>query len=579
MGGCSALIDLMSGSGVNPRMHTRPLLIALVVSMLPALASAQNGRADGPALKKMIAKYAPVDLTADLSRLDDKEQRALVKIIQAAKIMDGLFMRQTWSNNLTTLAELSADATPVGKDRLRYFLINKGPWSRLNEMTAFVSGVGDAPKAGTFYPPDATKDELEAYFKSLGEQDRRHATGFFTTIRRMPNGKLTYVPYSVEYQAELGEAARYLREAAELTQQATLKKFLLARADAFLSGNYYPSDVAWMELDASIEPTIGPYEVYEDHWFNFKAAFEAFITLRDEGETAKLEKFSGQLQELENTLPIDAKLRNPKLGAMAPIRVVNSIFSSGDANRGVQTAAFNLPNDERVAKEKGTKRVMLRNVQDAKFQKVLIPITKVVLAPPDRKNVQFDAFFTHILMHELMHGLGPGSITVNGKPGTVREYLKDTYSALEEAKADISGLWAMQQLIDKGVIDASMQNAMYTTFVASAFRTLRFGIGEAHGKGMAIQLNHLLDAGAVKARPNGTFAIDVALMKEAATALTTKIMMIQATGDYAGAQALIQNGAVIRPEIQKALDKLARVPTDIVPRFVTANKLLQQYSR
>ena len=262
-----------------------------------------------------------------------------------------------------------------------------------------------------------------------------------------------------------------------------------------------------MELDASIEPTIGPYEVYEDEWFNYKAAFEAFIALRDDAETQKLAKFSGELQGLENHLPIDPKLRNPKLGALAPIRVVNSLFSSGDGNRGVQTAAFNLPNDERVAAEKGTKRVMLKNVQEAKFQRVLLPIAQVALPAKDRKDVSFDAFFTHILMHELMHGLGPHTITVEGKQTTVRQALQASSSAIEEAKADISGLWALQQLVDKGVLAKELERTMYTTFLASAFRSIRFGINEAHGKGIALQLNHFLDTGAVVVNKDGTFSV------------------------------------------------------------------------
>ncbi len=244
-----------------------------------------------------------------------------------------------------------------------------------------------------------------------------------------------------------------LHEAAQLTSQPTLKAYLTSRAAAFLSNDYYASDVAWMELDASIDPTIGPYEVYEDEWFNFKAAFEAFITVRDDAETKKLQTFGSELQGLENALPIDPALRNPTLGALAPIRVVNVVFTAGDANRGVQTAAFNLPNDERVVKEKGSKRVMLKNVQEAKFRLVLEPIAKVALPAPQQENVSFDAFFTHILMHELMHGLGPHNISVGGRQTTVRQELKETYSAIEEAKADVSGLWALKQLADAGKID------------------------------------------------------------------------------------------------------------------------------
>jgi hypothetical protein len=375
------------------------------------------------------------------------------------------------------------------------------------------------------------------------------------------------VPYSVEYQGELAQAAALLQEAAQLTSQPTLKGYLTSRAAAFISNDYYASDVAWMELDASIDPTIGPYEVYEDEWFNFKAAFEAFITLRDDAETKKLQTFSGELQGLENALPIDPALRNPKLGALAPIRVVNVVFTAGDANRGVQTAAFNLPNDERVVKEKGTKRVMLKNVQEAKFRLVLQPIAKVALQPAQQGNVSFDAFFTHILMHELMHGLGPHNISVGGRETTVRQELKETYSAIEEAKADVSGLWALKQLADAGKIDRSIATTMYTTFLASSFRSIRFGVNEAHGRGIAIQLNTFLDRGAFVVNNDGTFSVDESKIGDAVTALTREIMTLQAEGSYQKAKDMITKLGVVRPEVQKVLDRLTSVPVDIEPKY------------
>jgi hypothetical protein len=331
-----------------------------------------------------------------------------------------------------------------------------------------------------------------------------------------------------------------------------------------------------MELDATLEPTIGPYETYEDGWFGYKAAFEAFVTVRDEKETAKLAKLGAELQGLENTLPIDPALRNPKLGALAPIRVVDVVFSAGDGNRGVQTAAYNLPNDERVVAEKGSKRVMLRNTQRAKFDEVLVPISKVALAPADSKNVDFDAFFTHILMHELMHGLGPGNIRANGRATTVRLELKDAYGAIEEAKADISGLWALQQLVDKGVLDRSLERTMYTTYLASAFRSIRFGLGEAHARGQALQVNRLLDAGAFRVGADGTFSVDVAKVKGAVEALTRELMTLQSAGDYPRAKELLAAQAVVRDETQRVLDRLADVPMDVRPRFVTSEQLTRR---
>ena len=531
-------------------------------------------------LQRMTARFAPAEIGADLSALPKNERDALARLVDAARIMDALFLRQVWAGNDALLQDLARRAaSPAGPRagraeaaRLHYFLINKGPWDRLDHNRPFVPGAPPKPEAANFYPAGTTKEEVQKWLDALSGDAKTAATGFFTTIRRSDE-TFVAVPYSIEYQGELARAAALLREAAGLTANASLKTFLSARADAFLSNDYYASDVAWMKLDAPIEPTIGPYEVYEDEWFNFKAAFEAFITVRDDAETQKLQSFGGHLQELENNLPIDAKYRNPKLGALAPIAVVNEIFAAGDANRGVQTAAFNLPNDERVVREKGTKRVMLKNVQDAKFRMVLLPISKVALPPADQARVSFDAFFTHILMHELMHGLGPHNITVNGRQTTVRQELKETYSTIEEAKADASGLWALRYLADRKQIDAAIAKTMYTTFLASAFRSIRFGVNEAHGRGIAIQLNYLLDAGAFRTRPDGTFTVDTGKIAEAVASLTRDIMTLQAEGDYGKAKGLIDRLGVVRPEVQKVLDRLDGVPVDIEPKFTTAAEL------
>jgi len=546
-----------------------PILLAPV--LLASLAAAADAEAPAPPtlarLATMQARFAPVPIGVDLSALPENERACVRKLVEASKIVDTLFLRQAWSGNETLLLDLAQDRTPLGRARLRYFVLNKGPWSRLDHNQPFLPGVPAKPASGSFYPEDATKEEVEAWMGSLPEDDRAAVSGFFATIRRGANRTLQAVPYSVEYQPELARMAGLLREAAALTAQASLKAFLEKRADALLSNDYYASDVAWMELDASVEPTIGPYETYEDEWFGFKAAFESFVTVRDDAETAKLAKFSSQLQGLEDALPIDPKHRNPKLGALAPIRVVNVVFSAGDGNRGVQTAAYNLPNDERVVKEKGSKRVMLKNSQEAKFNKVLVPIASIALPPADRANVSFDAFFTHILMHELMHGLGPQTITVGGRSTTVRQELKESYGVLEEAKADISGLWALQQLVDKGALGKDLERTMYTTFLASSFRSIRFGLTEAHGRGVAMQLNHLLDAGAFTVRPDGTFTVDRSKVRAAVEGLTREILTIQAEGDAAKAKDLLARLAVVRPPVQKVLDRLLAVPVDIEPRF------------
>jgi len=531
--------------------------------------------AQGSELAKQIARFAPTEISADVSALPPTEQQALAHLVRAAQVMDALFLGQVWAGNEAVLFELLRDETDAGRERLLYFLINKGPWSRLDHNQAFIAGAPPKPPSGSYYPAGATKEDVETWIGSLPAADKARATGFFTTIRRGPDGRFIAVPYSTEYQGELAIAAMHLREAAKLTTQPTLKAYLEARASAFLSNDYYDSDVKWMELDATIEPTIGPYEVYEDEWFNYKAAFEAFITVKDQAESQKLEKFAGMLQDIENNLPIEPRYRNPKLGALAPIAVVNTVFSAGDANRGVQTAAFNLPNDERVIREKGSKRVMLKNNQEAKFSKVLVPISRVALPAAEQGRVAFEAFFTHILMHELMHGLGPHDIAVAGRTTTVRQELKDTYSAIEEAKADVSGLFALQFLVDKGHLDKGFEQTMYTTFLASAFRSIRFGIGEAHGRGQAIQLNYLLDRGAFKVNADGTFSVDAATIRAGVEGLTRDIMTLQAEGSYDKALAMIDTLGIIRPETQRVLDRLLDVPIDIAPRFTSAEQLLR----
>jgi Peptidase family M49 len=542
------------------------LATAFLAASRPAV-SDETALPDETRLRGMAARFAPADIGTDVRDLPESERKALGTLIRAARLLDAVFLRQVWAGNESLLLHLLQDGTPLGKARLQYFLLMKGPWSRTDEDAPFLPGVPKKPGGANFYPAGATKEDVEAWLKTLSDEAENEATGFFSTIRRRPDGSFVSVPYSIEYQGELAEAAALLREAATLTREPTLRAFLEKRAQAFVSNDYYDSDVAWMELDSALEPTIGPYEVYEDEWFNYKAAFEAFIAVRDDAETQKLQRFGSELQWLEDRLPVDGRYRNPRIGGMAPIKVVDLVFSSGDGNHDVQTAAYNLPNDERIVSARGTKRIMLKNVQEAKFEKVLRPIARVALAPADQDKVAFDAFFTHILMHELVHGLGPHNITAGGRATTVRQELKDAYSAIEEAKADIAGLWALQQLVDKGVVDKGMERTLYTTFLASAFRSIRFGTNDAHGRGQAIQLNDLLDRGAVRVGPDAT------RIKAAVAALSREILTIEAEGSYAKARDLIDRMGVVRPEVQRVLDRLKDVPIDIEPRFVTADAL------
>jgi hypothetical protein len=542
--------------------------LLLFIPMLAATAAIP----DLAQLQKMIARFKPTELHVDVSKLSPGDRQALSKLIEAARVLNDIFLTQMWSANHALYAKLRRDTTALGKARSDYFWLNKSPWSDIDGHEAFLPDVPPKKLPGAnFYPEDMTREEFEAWVNTLSKPEREKAEGFFTVIHRDANRKLHAVPYSEEYRADLEKSAKLLEQAAGLTDNPTLKNFLTTRAASFRSNDYYESDIAWMDLDAPIDITIGPYETYNDDIFRYKAAFEAYVNLRDEAETAKLKFFADHLQEVENNLPIDPRYRNPKLGSQAPIRVVNEIFVAGDGAHGVQTAAYNLPNDERVVTLKGSKRVMLKNVQEAKFHSTLEPIARRVLSSASQKDLSFDAFFTHILAHELSHGIGPHQITIAGRATSPRQELKELYSAIEEAKADVTGLFMLQHLYDRKLIesDPSKKRQLYTTFLASTFRTLRFGLNDAHGKGMAMQVNYLTDKGGFVARPDGTFEVNFDKIRGAIRDLDHELLTVEATGDYAGAKRMLDLG-VIRPNMQKALTGLEGIPVDIQPVFPTA---------
>ena len=525
-----------------------------------------------PELQKMTGRFAPVTLRVDTSRMSPGDKAALIKLIAAGRVVNHIFLQQLWSGNLAMLKTLGQDSSPLGKARLEYFWLNKGPWSDLDDHMAFLPNAPEKKLPGAnFYPEHMTKEQFESWVKTLSTEARTLAEGFFTVIRQGPDGKLRAVPYSEEYRTDLATCAQYLRDAAKATDNMTLKKFLETRAAAFLSNDYYASDIAWMDLDAPLDVTIGPYETYNDDIFGYKAAFEAYVNLRDDAETAKLRFFGDHMQEVENNLPIDGKYRNAKIGALSPIRVVNQVFASGDGDHGVKTAAYNLPNDERVVHEKGSKRVMLKNVQEAKFHSTLEPIAKTVLTASAQPGLSFDSFFTHILAHEMSHGIGPHQISVNGRSTTPRQELKELYSAIEEAKADVLGLYMLQHFYDRGYLN-HVETKLYTTFLASSFRTLRFGLNEAHGKGMALQFNYLTDKGAFVHTPNG-WQVDAAKIRGGVRDLAHDLLMIEATGDYAGAKKMLDTLGVMRPEMTATLARVGSVPVDIRPVFETADQV------
>ena len=538
---------------------------------------------EAAALNAQAARFAPAQLRADTSSLSPGDKAATIKLIEAAKIVDTLQLRQRWASNEALWLALKKDQSALGLARQRYFWLNKGPWSIIDGNRSFLPAnfagftiPAVKPEAGNFYPAGASKDAIGKWIASLAPTDKDAAQWFFTTIRADQDGRFKTVKYSDEYRVELKQLATLLREAAASADNASLKNFLRLRADAFLSNDYLASDFAWMDLDSSVDITIGPYETYNDDLFGYKAAFEAYVNIRDQKETDKLHFFGKHMQELEDNLPLAAAYRNPKVGALAPMVVVNEIYGAGDGNMGVQTAAYNLPNDERIISQRGAKRVMLKNVQEAKFKSTLTPIAKLVLTAQAQKDLDFDSFFSHILAHEITHGLGPHVTKSGGRDSTPRQDLKETYGTIEEAKADITGLFVLAYMMDKGELKETLgqgqaaEHRLYNTFLASGFRTLHFGLTDAHARGMAIQMNYLLDCGAFVAHGDGTFAVDFSKIKQAVADLDREFLTIEATGDYAKAKAMMSKYVVIRPDVQQALDKMKDVPTDIRPEFVTA---------
>ena len=521
------------------------------------------GDASGPIVEDIetrLADYAATEIGTDLAKLPPAERKALDKLVEAAKIMHGIFQQQATPchDAIRTRLQNSDAATAVAA--LKYFDINCGPWDRRHHHEPFF-GPWQHPDGANFYPLDLTDAE-----KALIEDPANGLNGLFTMVRRDETGALRAVPYSEFFADELAAAAALLREAAALTGHQSLRAFLEARADAFLSDDYYESDMLWMDVDSPVEVTIGPYETYEDGIFGFKACFEAFVTVTDPEESARLARFKEELPWLENSLPIPDAYKNPNRGSESPIRVVDEVYTGGDTRAGVQTLAFNLPNDERVREAKGSKKVMLRNMMDAKFARILTPIAERVLTADQLDALGAESFFLHTLLHEMSHGLGPGRIVIDGRETEVRLELKDIYSTIEEAKADAMGEWAIFKLQDKGYFPESIRRQQAVTYLAGLFRSVRFGIGEAHGAANAIQFNYLLEKGAIKVE-DGRFRVDVAVFPDAVESLVHEICVLQAEGDYETGKRMVDKYAIMPEVMAQALQRLDGVPVDILPMY------------
>jgi len=547
-------------------MHSfRTLLLAGSVAILTVpVAFAGEPMKIVPDIEKRVAQFAPTPFQVDLSALSPSDRKVLDKLSAAARLLDEIFLRQTWTGNPALRQEIATWKVPHAAAARQYFDLNFGPWDRLAENTPFL---GDKPHlpGGGFYPEDMTKEEFEGWLKQHPE-DKERFTSTVTVIRRK-DGKLTAVPYSQEYAEQLKPAAQLLREAAKETQNASLRKFLETRADAFLNDDYYQSDVAWMDLDAPVEITIGPYETYEDELFGYKASYEAFVTVNLPKESAALARYKERLPWLERNLPIPDADKNLNRGTESPIRVVDVYFEGGEARAGVQTLAYNLPNDERVREAKGSKKVLLHNTMRAKYDQILVPISRQVIAPDQQKDVSFDAYFNETLHHELSHGLGPGTITVNGRKTEARLELKELYSTLEEAKADVMGIYNVLALIEKGDMPAALRKSLEPTYVAGLFRAARFGVDEAHGQGVVAQFNYLTEKGALQVDASAHFRAISDKFPGAIRDLLHDMLMLQAKGDYAGTKAFLDKYGKATPQLREALKRLTAVPVDIKPIY------------
>ena len=510
------------------------------------------------------AQFVPQILTAEISHLSDGDQEALRHLVAAAEAIDEIFVIQAWAGNPEFASKVGALEGPNASAARDYYRIMVGPWDRLDHHRPFLGDRPHPPGAG-YYPEDLTEAEFSAWLEAHPE-DREAFTSLHTLIRR-DGADLIAVPYHEAFAVSLERAATAMRAAAAATDNESLKRFLELRADAFFTDDYYESDMAWMDLDSTIEVVIGPYETYEDSLFGYKAAFETFLCVAQPEDSARLEIFKSELPFLEANLPIPDEHKNLDRGAESPIRVVDELLATGDTRSGVQTIAFNLPNDERVREAKGSKKVLLKNVMQAKYEGILVPIAHAVMPADEVDRISFEAFFQFTLHHELSHGIGPGQITVDGRATEVRLELKELYSAFEEAKADVLGVYDIYGLVEKGVMEPEILESLPWTYTAGIFRTTRFGVAEAHGLGMVFQTNYLMEKGAVEITPEGKFRPVPDLFEEAFRGLARELLMIQAEGDYEAALAFVDKYGAVHPAMVTAIDALAAIPVDIDPSY------------
>ncbi len=496
--------------------------------------------------------YKPVELTTDLSRFSDDQKAMLSLLIDASVIMDRLFWKQAFSGDKDTFLKSFSN-----EDVARFADINYGPWDRLNGDAAFLKNTDSKPAGAEFYPHDMTKEEFAA--ADFADKD-----GLYSLVKRKDDGSLYSVPYSDAYKPELTEAAALLRKAAKLAGNEEFANYLNLRADALLSNDYYASDMAWMDMKTNpVELVIGPIETYEDQLFGYRAAFEAYVLIKDLAWSDKLSKYAQFLPELQKGLPVPDAYKAEMPGSDADLNAYDVIYYAGHSNAGSKTIAINLPNDERVQLAKGTRRLQLKNAMRAKFDEILMPIADELINPEQRNHITFDAFFANTMFHEVAHGLGIKN-TLDGS-STVRAALKEHASALEEGKADILGLYMVQSLLEKGEITEGVLEDYYVTFLAGIFRSVRFGASSAHGKANMIRFNFFAQQGAFTKDEDGYYSVNMEKMGSAVEALSRLILTYQGDGDYDGVAKLVDEMGIIKPELASDLARLeaANIPVDI----------------
>lgn len=536
--------------------------VVAVATIAPLALAGDLHVADDIAARRQ--QFMPQELTANLDHLSEGDRKALDHVIEAADIMGEIFFQQAWAKNPEFRAKVDALEGPTARAAQDYYRIMVGPWDRLLSRETFL-GDAEHPAGAGFYPEDMTVEEFDAWIAAHPE-DEAAFRGLHTVIRRDGDG-LVAIPYSEFYGEFLKEASDHLKAAAEAATTPSLAKFLRSRAEAFLTDDYFQSDMDWMDLDGDLEIVIGPYENYEDELFGYKTAFEAFLCVVDPEDSANLTKYKNELPWLERNLPIPDEHKNLDRGSESPIRVADEIYTAGDTRAGVQTIAFNLPNDERVREAKGSKKVLLKNMMLAKYNAILTPIADRALPAGTTDRVTFDAYFNFVLFHELSHGLGPGRLVKDGKETEVRLLLKDLYSALEEAKADVMGMWALYELVDKGVVEPGVGENLAWTVVPGLLRSARFGVTEAHGLGVVCQFSYLMEKGALEATADGKLLPVESKWRDAVRDLCHDLTMLQANGDYDAAKAWVEKYGAVPPAMRTILDSLTDIPVDVDPVY------------